>query len=92
MSGYEEKGYDDIAHLLDGAEAPREGDKSDGGVDIKGKLSSVAACACEKGNKAVNTSDLVEHLRTSVSGAGRIGVVGSYCKENDNSGTSLEIE
>jgi hypothetical protein len=31
-------------------------------------LSSISTCAREKGNEAVNTSDLVEHLRKGVSG------------------------
>lgn len=55
-------------------------------------MSSVAACAGEKGNEAVNSSDLVEHLRTSVSRAGRTGAVGSHRKEDNQSGASLEIE
>jgi hypothetical protein len=55
-------------------------------------LSSIANCTRDEGYEAVNTSDLVEHLRTSVSRAGGIGVVGPHCKENNKSGTGLEVE
>lgn len=92
MSRSKEKGSDDVAHLIDGADSPRETDKGEGGVDVEGKLSSVSACASEKGNKAVNASDLVEHLRTGVSRAGRTGAMGSHRKEDNKGGASLEIE
>jgi hypothetical protein len=49
--------------LVDGADSPREADKGEGRVDVEGELSSVAACAGEKGNEAVNSSDLVEHRK-----------------------------
>lgn len=92
MSREKGREKDGVANVINGANSPCESDKGKGGVDIEGKLSSVAARTREKGDEAVNTSDLVEHLRTSVSRAGRIGVVGSHGKENNNSGTRLEIE
>jgi len=52
--------------LIDGADSPCETDKSEGGVNVEGKLSSISTCAREKRDKAVNTSDLVEHLRKGV--------------------------
>jgi hypothetical protein len=82
-------------YVIDGADSPCESDKGEGGVDVEGKLSSIANRARDKGNEAINTSDLVEHLRTSVSRAGRIGHVGlwgPHCKENNKSDTGLEIE
>jgi len=92
VSWDKEKESDEVANVIDSADSPRESYKGEGGVDVEGKLSSVATCARDEGNEAINTSDLVEHLRTSVSGAGRIGVVGSHSKENNESGTGLEIE
>ena len=82
MSRKKGRETDGVANLIDGANSPCERDKGKGGVDIEGKLSSVAACTREKGNEAVNTSDLVEHLRTSVSGAGRIGV-GKFARQRE---------
>lgn len=49
--------------LIDGADSPCETDKGEGRVDVEGKLSSVPTCAREKGDEAVNTSDLVEHCK-----------------------------
>jgi len=50
-----------VANVIDGTNSPRESDKGEHGVDVKGKLSSVATCTCEEGYKAVYASDLVEH-------------------------------
>lgn len=62
-----------VANLIDRADPPCKTDKGEGRVDVEGKLSSVSTCAREKGNKAVNTSGLVQHLRKGVSRAGVIG-------------------
>lgn len=35
---------DGVANLIDGADSPCETDKSEGGVDVEGKLSSVPTC------------------------------------------------
>jgi hypothetical protein len=92
VSKDKKKGSDVVAYLIDGTDPPRETDKGEGGVDVERKLGGVSACAREKGDEAVNASDLVEHLRTGVSRAGEIGAVGSHRKEDNKSGTSLEIE
>ena len=82
-----------MAHLIDGADSPCKTDKGESGVDVEGKLSGVSTCTREKGNEAVNTSDLVEHLRERVSRAGyNGGVAGSHSKEDDKNDASLEIE
>lgn len=57
---------DGVAYLIDGADSPCETDKCEGGVDVEGELSSISTCAREKGDEAVNTSDLVEHLRKAL--------------------------
>jgi len=68
-----ERESDGVANLIDCADSPCETDKGEGRVDVEGKLSSVSTGAREQGNEAVNTSDLVEHLRKDVSRAGMIG-------------------
>jgi len=72
-----ERESDGVANLIDGADSPCETDKGEGGVDVEGKLSSVSTCAREKGDEAVNTSDLVENLRKGVSRAGIYGGCGA---------------
>lgn len=57
-----ERESDGVANLIDGADTPCKTDKCEGGVDVEGKLSSISTCAREKGDEAVNTSDLVENL------------------------------
>jgi hypothetical protein len=68
-----ERESDGVANLIDGADSPCKTDQGEGGVDVEGKLSSISTCTREEGNKAVNTSDLVENLRKGVSRAGIIG-------------------
>ena len=66
-----------VANVVDGTNAPGESDEGEGGVDVEGELCSISACSCEQSNKAVNTSDLVEHLMTRqglvVEGRKRLG-------------------
>jgi len=58
-------------------------------------LSGVAACSCEQGDEAVDTSDLIEHLITDISGGGRKKSRGygvPHRKKNNEGDASLEIE
>jgi hypothetical protein len=59
-------------------------------------LSSVAACTCEQGYEAVNSSDLVEHLIGGVLvSQGGIGLRVEWetdGKKNNKSNACLEIE
>ena len=84
----EEKAEENVAtNVIHGADSPRESDKGEGGVDVEGKLGSVAACSREQGNEAVNTSDLVEHLMaTKYQRWGRGGRVAESAPQKERRG------